>query len=320
MNFSFSNKGVDYGEMQFYTRTQTDSWGRVLEMTYPDGEKLFYEYNTIGQLKKIKNSNNYVYLRHVLYTFFGEAKEIEYGNKVKTQNDFDTMRRLRTMRLRRPSNHIFSNVQYDYDHNQNIVRQRNTASQHNNLHLGGVSDKQYQYDKYNRLSRAIGTFTGFKEEQNYDLTMSYNATHSIVNKNQTHNVTLNQVPQNSVHNYQAEYFYDDDTHPHAPSLLQYQDGKSIKLSYDANGNLEHIQSDKDLVVVGNRDFEWDEQNRLLSVVDNGGQQISHYVYDHTGERTFKSEQGLSLANVSGQQAYQVSGYIDYKILTLRTQV
>ncbi|WP_372472497.1 SpvB/TcaC N-terminal domain-containing protein [Capnocytophaga sp. ARDL2] len=301
------------GVMQFYTTTQTDSWGRVLEMTYPDGEKLFYEYNTIGQLKKIKNSNNYVYLRHVLYTFFGEAKEIEYGNKVKTQNDFDTMRRLRTMRLRRPSNHIFSNVQYDYDRNQNIVRQRNTVSQHNNLHLGGVSDKQYQYDKYNRLSRAIGTFTGFKEEQNYDLTMSYNATHSIVNKNQTHNVTLNQVPQNSVHNYQAEYFYDDDTHPHAPSLLQYQDGKSIKLSYDANGNLEHIQSDKDLVVVGNRDFEWDEQNRLLSVVDNGGQQISHYVYDHTGERTFKSEQGLSLANVSGQQAYEVSDMTNYTL-------
>ncbi|WP_372472500.1 RHS repeat-associated core domain-containing protein [Capnocytophaga sp. ARDL2] len=248
-----------------------------------------------------------------IYTFFGEAKEIEYGNKVKTQNDFDTMRRLRTMRLRRPSNHIFSNVQYDYDRNQNIVRQRNTVSQHNNLHLGGVSDKQYQYDKYNRLSRAIGTFTGFKEEQNYDLTMSYNATHGIVNKNQTHNVTLNQVPQNSVHNYQAEYFYDDDTHPHAPSLLQYQDGKSIKLSYDANGNLEHIQSDKDLVVVGNRDFEWDEQNRLLSVVDNGGQQISHYVYDHTGERTFKSEQGLSLANVSGQQAYEVSDMTNYTL-------
>jgi len=35
------------------TEFEYDSWGRTLNMTYPDGEKLTYEYDYGGQLKKM---------------------------------------------------------------------------------------------------------------------------------------------------------------------------------------------------------------------------------------------------------------------------
>ena len=90
--------------------------------------------------------------------------------------------------------------------------------------------------------------------------------------------------------------------------------KSIKTkNNDANGNIKHIKSTSELIVVGERAFTWDEQNRLLAVKDNHGASISHYVYNHTGERTFKSEGGISQANIGGQQIYEVEDIYNYTI-------
>src|SRR5690606_16453814 len=49
---------------------------------------------------------------------------------------------------------------------------------------------------------------------------------------------------------------------------------------------------------------WDEQNRLLAVIDDGSR-VSHYVYDHAGERTFKAYGDVSEINIGGENIYRV---------------
>src|SRR5690606_13762781 len=44
--------------MRFVTTSRYDAWGRILEMEYPDGEHLTYNYNPVGQLKSIYSSDD----------------------------------------------------------------------------------------------------------------------------------------------------------------------------------------------------------------------------------------------------------------------
>src|SRR5690606_4290074 len=53
------------GQMSFITQYRYDSWGRILEMIYPDGEQLFYHYNPVGQLKSIVNGDDEYYLKNI---------------------------------------------------------------------------------------------------------------------------------------------------------------------------------------------------------------------------------------------------------------
>lgn len=67
------------------------------------------------------------------------------------------------------------------------------------------------------------------------------------------------------------------------------ENKVSQYTYDANGNLLSIntgtkQGDK-LLATNRRKMLWDEENRLLSVSDNGF--VSNYWYDAAGERTVK---------------------------------
>ena len=62
--------------------------------------------------------------------------------------------------------------------------------------------------------------------------------------------------------------------------------------YDKNGNLVYVNTSRMMNdghkdnSVGERKLIWDEENRLLSVDDNGF--VSNYWYDADGERTVKS--------------------------------
>lgn len=297
--------------LEFITHTRYDSWGRVIDLTYPDGERLKYSYNSVGQLKSIENQNDEVYLKDVKYTYFGQPFEVTYGNDVKTTNHYDEMQRIRSMQLDRPSGNAFMHTKYSYDKNQNIVKMSNDISQHDFLQLGGVFNKYFEYDKFNRLKTATGEWSGYEENHTYSLEMSYNRTHGITKKNQKHLVQSSNYSGPSINNYNADYFYDNGNHPHAPNTIKYDDGSDLYLDYDANGNIYKINASSKLLDTSDREFLWDEQNRLLAV--NDADRISHYVYDHIGERTFKSEGNISYANIAGQNIYQVEDIYNYLI-------
>src|SRR5690606_27806496 len=149
---------------------------------------------------------------------------------------------------------------------------------------------------------------GYQENHKYDLSMAYNNTHGIVEKYQHHMGNGN----HTVNSYKADYEYEDNEHPHAPSVIKYtmnNNGSNgdIGFRYDANGNIENLNANgvaQELFMMQDRKMFWDEQNRLLAVIDDGSR-VSHYVYDHAGERTFKAYGDVSEINIGGNNIYQV---------------
>lgn len=309
------------GNLNFTTRYQYDTWGRMLNMTYPDGEVVTYGYNPTGQLVSIFNNMGDFYLKNVTYNFFDQPVEIDYGNDVKTVNTYDLTQRVRSMRLDRPDTTTFMHNVYDYDKNQNIVKIANGSSQHPLLKMGGISNKSYEYDGFNRLASASGQWSGGdNESHDYSLTMAYNNTHGIVNKNQHHNVQSPAFNGLSDNTYDAKYEYNDPAHPHAVSSINYGNlsGSQSAVSnfaYDDNGNLTNYNTTYNSGNPGsftNRDMVWDQQNRLLAVVDDNTK-VSHYIYDHAGERTFKSVGAITQVNIGGAAIHQVLDFNDYMV-------
>lgn len=298
--------------LTFYTNYRYDSWGRIMEMTYPDGENLEYEYNSVGQLRAIRNTLGEEYLKDVKYNFFDQPTYIEYGNEVVTINDYDITQRIRSMQLDRPDNTTLMRNVYSYDRNQNITSITNDYSQHPTLLIGGLFKKQYEYDGFNRLKHAHGEWNGGdSESHSYSLDMEYNETHGIINKNQYHHISSPPFSGESEHSYQSHYHYNNPQHPHAVTEINYLNGNA-NFEYDANGNMIHYYMHNP-VNTFDREMIWDEQNRLMAVIDDGGKQVSHYVYDHAGERTFKSEGAISMVNVAGQNIYSVLDFNEYLI-------
>ncbi|KAA5535582.1 RHS repeat-associated core domain-containing protein [Paenimyroides baculatum] len=299
------------GNMMFNTQYRYDSWGRILELTYPDGEKVNYGYNSVGQLKSIQ-SNDQIYLKDVKYNFFDQPTEILYGNDMVTLNEYDITQRVRAMQLNRPDqyNSTLMRSVYSYDRNQNITQIRNGVSQHDILQLGGVFDKNYTYDKFNRLKVAKGGWSGYKDDHQFELKMEYNNTHGIVKKDQYHTSSLAGGETNN--SYRADYSYNSGR-PHAVEKIEYNNimgsqSAVADFTYDANGNM--LNYDTNFGRFSTRDMVWDAQNRLAAVIDNESK-ASHYIYDHAGERTFKSEGNINIASVGGQDIYSVLDYTSY---------
>ncbi|WP_245725300.1 RHS repeat-associated core domain-containing protein [Paenimyroides marinum] len=304
------------GTMEFTTGYRYDSWGRIMEMTYPDGEHLEYGYNSAGQLKSIfSDTENQWYLKDVTYTFFEQPAEITYGNDVVTKNEYDITQRVRAMQLDRPDTTTFMRNVYAYDRNQNITNITNSISQHNVLQMGGTFDKNYTYDGFNRLKNASGTWQGYNEHHDYTLAMEYTNTHGIKNKNQFHDVTSTAFTGESENSYDAVYQYTDTAHPHAVSSIAYTGiggttSASSQFTYDANGNMTHYQSS--FGSFNDREMIWDQQNRLLAVVDDNAR-VSHYIYDHAGERTFKAVGTVATVSIGGQDIYSVLDFDQYTL-------
>ena len=106
----------------------------------------------------------------------------------------------------------------------------------------------------------------------------YDTNHNILAKKQSDVVTVaggSAIPQKGT-SYDWQYAYEG-AQPHAPTHIG-----NRSFSYDLNGNQTGWQSD----VNGTRRFiQWDEENRIAEIDDNG--ERNRYVYDAKGERAIK---------------------------------
>jgi hypothetical protein len=93
-----------------------DSFARMLQMTYPDGENLYYGYDNGGLLNAAwgeKRGNRYNYLNSLTYDEFGQRKSIAYGNNVKSSYSYDEKtRRLDKLLTQTPDGRIVQNLAY----------------------------------------------------------------------------------------------------------------------------------------------------------------------------------------------------------------
>ena len=293
----------------YVTQWTYDSHNRLLEMIYPDEEKITYSYNLGGQLEKVHGykSYGYDYVSKIGYDKFEQRTYLKYCNGAETFYTYDPQRRrLQNLTVNSGGNTIMDNA-YTYDAVSNVLSVVNGASVPQSGKAGGQMAHAYTYDALYRLVSATGTYTGADNKTaSYTLAMGYDNMHRITSKRQI--LTQNNVQFNGTLNagYDLSYTYGTET----GKKLQLANVKDVNYrteetpsesenvnnnhayEYDANGNLVYVNTSrtkKDGVAdekTAERKLKWDEENRLLASDDNGF--VTNYWYDADGERTVKT--------------------------------
>ena len=293
----------------YVTQWTYDSHNRLLEMIYPDEEKITYSYNLGGQLEKVQGykSYGYDYVSKIGYDKFEQRTYLKYCNGAETFYTYDPQRRrLQNLTVNSGGNTIMDNA-YTYDAVSNVLSVVNGASVPQSGKAGGQMAHTYTYDALYRLVGATGTYTGADNKTaSYTLAMGYDNMHRITSKRQI--LTQNNVQFNGSLNagYDLTYTYGTDT----GKKFQLANVKDVNYrteetpsesenvnnnhayEYDANGNLVYVNTSrtkKDGIAdekTAERKLKWDEENRLLSSDDNGF--ATNYWYDADGERTVKT--------------------------------
>ena len=293
----------------YVTQWTYDSHNRLLEMIYPDEEKITYSYNLGGQLEKVHGykSYGYDYVSKIGYDKFEQRTYLKYCNGAETFYTYDPQRRrLQNLTVNSAGNTIMDNA-YTYDAVSNVLSVINGASVPQSGKAGGQMAHTYTYDALYRLVSATGTYTGADNKTaSYTLAMGYDNMHRITSKRQI--LTQNNVQFNGTLNagYDLSYTYGTDT----GKRFQLANVKDVNYrteetpsesenvnnnhayEYDANGNLIYVNTSrtkKDGVTdekTAERKLKWDEEDRLLASDDNGF--VTNYWYDADGERTVKT--------------------------------
>ena len=293
----------------YVTQWTYDSHNRLLEMIYPDEEKITYSYNLGGQLEKVHGykSYGYDYVSKIGYDKFEQRTYLKYCNGAETFYTYDPQRRrLQNLTVNSGGNTIMDNA-YTYDAVSNVLSVVNGASVPQSGKAGGQMAHTYTYDALYRLVSATGTYTGADNKTaSYTLAMGYDNMHRITSKRQI--LTQNNVQFNGTLNagYDLTYTYGTD----AGKRFQLANVKDVNYrteetpsesenvnnnhayEYDANGNLVYVNTSrtkKDGMAdekTAERKLKWDEENRLLASDDNGF--VTNYWYDADGERTVKT--------------------------------
>ena len=293
----------------YVTQWKYDSHNRLLEMIYPDEEKVTYGYNLGGQVDHVRGykSYGYDYVSKIGYDKFEQRTYLKYCNGAETFYSYDPKRRrLQNLAVNAGGKTIMDNA-YSYDAVSNVLGVKNNAPLPQSGKAGGQMSHSYTYDPLYRLSSATGTYKGTDNKMaSYTLAMGYDNMHRITSKKQ--HLTQSNVQFNGSLNagYDLTYTYNNDEGKKFQLAsvrdINYRteetptDSTNInnghKYTYDANGNLVYINTSrvkhdgKEDEKATEQKYKWDEENRLLAADENGF--VSNYWYDADGERTVKT--------------------------------
>src|SRR5262249_21230638 len=207
----------------YISRFQYDSFGRLLSLTYPDGEQITYGFDAGGHVKTATGTlrkARYDYLRHVGYDEFGDRVRLLYGNGVETRYTFDPQSRfLNQLRSSSPARDLQS-LSYQHDPTGTVLSLQNNVLPINSPSFyGGPTAQTFQYDDLYQLTGASGTFRGYGPKVwSYSFAQAYDEVGDIVSKNQLHQITIGtNAPQTQTKTtYNWAYTYGG-AQPHAPT-------------------------------------------------------------------------------------------------------
>ncbi|HET8661435.1 MAG TPA: SpvB/TcaC N-terminal domain-containing protein [Micromonosporaceae bacterium] len=267
----------------YATQFVHDSFGRLQNMTYADGELVTYGYDSGGLPRTVvgaKQGFSYPYVQRMEYDKFRQRVFLLDGNGVKTNLAYRAdNRRLASIATVKGARK-YQNLLYGYDPLGNLTSLVNDIPVPPPNEFGGPSSQTFSYDDLYRLVGATGQYThsgGLKTDK-YTLAMAYDNIHNIVSKQQTHDVVSPSGEVNPVHGTTYSYGYAyGGPHPHAPTKVG-----DLSYSYDPSGCQVGWVDDTN---ANRRDSVFDEDGRIRSITTNG-QEIA-YKYDDSGNRVVK---------------------------------
>jgi RHS repeat-associated protein len=259
-----------------------DSFGRMRELTYPDGEVLTYTYDQGGLLetaKGKKGGKSYEYLLDLAYDEYGQRVRLQLGNGVETRYDYDPLTRRLDHIFTTGDGGVLQNIDYSYDNVGNIKRTENQPFITRDATSRSVV-QEYGYDDLHRLTSAAGNYAiGSDHLDRYAGTFAYDSIGNFQTKNQRHwyedpLTGIQSDRPRTTYNFAYQY---QGPQPHAVTNVG---GNTY--SYDDNGNLALRVDDQ---TGQSRQILWNEENRITSLLDQGKETI--FRYDDGGTRIFK---------------------------------
>ncbi len=294
----------DNGTYAFKTYWEYDSWNRIQKLIYPDGEELSYSYNSGGKLASMsgeKGLSEYEYVNRIGYNKFEQRTYISYGNGTQTSYSYDTERRwLSNLLTTTSTGRIIQNNNYTYDAVGNILQLTNTAGvSTGDGQYGGAVTHNYTYDDRYQLISANGNYQSNEKEYKYNLTMEYGNTGQILSKSQENLWKLTsessdewQTTDETSYDYTYNY---EGQKPHiVTSINNTSANEDYVYQYDASGN--NISADEP-GLDSEREIIWTEENRIAAIKSQGN--VSHYVYDASGERVLKLHSNSLSISING---------------------
>lgn len=319
----------------YITQWSYDSWNRLEQMVYPDGEKISYSYNTAGLLESVKGEKGYSYnyVNKLGYDKFEQRIYMKYCNGAETNYTYDPQRRrlsnLMVTSGKDTRTQLMNNA-YTYDKVDNVLSVINTAPLPSTGAMGGQMAHTYNYDGLYRLKSATGAYTGADSKSaGYSLEMAYDNLHNIVGKKQ-------HVQQQGIQfdgilkaGYDLTYNYNsqkphqianikDDSYRTEGDESKDTITKDHAYQYDANGNLVYINTAREKQdgqaeeKAQERKLLWDEENRLTAINTNGF--IAGYWYDASGERVIKTsgdDEGIYVNDVFSGGRTETANFTAY---------
>ncbi|MBB6324466.1 RHS repeat-associated protein [Algoriphagus iocasae] len=276
------------GEQTYTTTFSYDGFGKILQMVYPDGDQVDYNYNTLGDLESFSHDAGVLdIISNIVYDGYGNIKTIEYGNGTKTTITTDkTTGRINNVKLWDVNDDYLTNKTFTYNKRELVASVTNTGGVAvGGKNMGGNYQAYYSYDPLNRLSGVSNSqYARFNSGSSitYALNMTYNDVGSILTKAQSYGT--------SGPNYSLSYSYnghkvDDITN------------SSVITDYVYNSSGSVIQHSNGSVTA---DFCWDEDQKLRgSRMENNA---VHYLYDHNGERLMKGSMDYASGGPEGDQS------------------
>jgi RHS repeat-associated protein len=185
------------GPARTYTTSyRFDAFNRVLQLTYPDGEVLTYDYDSGGQVNHAaghKGAFDYTYLSRLDYDKFGQRLVQETGTGVRTTYAYDPAdRQLANLKSQLPDGFNFQNLTYTYDNVGNVLSLHNEVPLPHGKPIGGPSTQTYSYDDLYRLTSATGEYHNKDNKlDRYTMSLSYDSIHNVTAKSQRHEIEVN---------------------------------------------------------------------------------------------------------------------------------
>jgi len=266
----------------FKTQYKYDSFGRMRNIIYPDGEVVYYGYTTGGMLKYVagkKERQQNIYLWDREYDEQGRTTFQQYGNGVRTEYTYDPNRQwLNQLQTELSSGEALQNLQYSYDLVGNIMVIDQSASSPSGAKLGGPYANHYAYDQQYRLTQSYGKG---------DFPYSFNAAYSPSGRLGTKYTGVQAIKSDLL------FGYDQMHNTHQPRTMFDPQVGTLEFYWDANGNLAQMIGCKQN---SGRLHEWDEENRLRFVL--GDSFAGYYGYDGNGERVYKLTGTSSIGQIN----------------------